>query len=367
MRILQLIPAFKPGGAERSALEIGDALHQAGHASLIVGAAGPWSQLAKQRGLATVELAVGHKGPAFLPAVFRLGAVLRDFRPDIVHARSRLPAWAAWWNRGQFGQAQLLTTLHGLNSVSRYSAVMTYGARAIAVSESCRRYWLDAYPALRPEQVHVIERGIDPAAYPPRRSGIAVRAELLPTAGSTLRKQPMLLLPGRGTRLKGHAAALQLLRSLCARGIDAWLYCPGLIEPGRDAYLRELLTMARSLAVDDRFVPALARSDLPALYATADVVLQLSQQPESFGRTVIEALHVGAPVVGFAHGGVGELLGRLQPQGAVALHDSDALSAAVIAALRGEFAPVCGPIPTLQSMQQQTLDLYADMLCNPRP
>jgi glycosyltransferase involved in cell wall biosynthesis len=90
-------------------------------------------------------------------------------------------------------------------------------------------------------------------------------------------------------------------------------------------------------------------------------VLQLSRKPESFGRTVVEALSVGRPVLGWAHGGVGELLAQLQPRGAVAPFDGDAL----LQAARGLLAQPPSPpatIPhTLRAMQESTLAVYAEL------
>src|SRR5690606_38409193 len=92
----------------------------------------------------------------------------------------------------------------------------------------------------------------------------------------------------------------------------------------------------------------------------SDLVLQLSRKPEAFGRTVIEALSAGRPVLGWAHGGVGELLSTLQPAGAVAPFDADALAVAAARLLADPPSPVAVPY-TLQAMQQATLDLYAEL------
>ena len=135
----------------------------------------------------------------------------------------------------------------------------------------------------------------------------------------------MLVLPGRGTRLKGHREALALLGNLRDRGVDARLWMPGARERGREQYVVELETEAQR----GRFADALAitppTTEIARAYAASDLVLQLSRKPEAFGRTVIEAFSVGRPVVGWAHGGVGELLAELQPLGAVPAFDEDLL------------------------------------------
>ena len=175
---------------------------------------------------------------------------------------------------------------------------------------------------------------------------------------------PLLLLPGRGTRLKGHADALHLLAALLAGGGDARLWMPGARDPSRAAYVAELETLARSLGVGDAVAITAPTDAIARGYAASDLVLQLSRKPEAFGRTVLEALSVGRPVVGWAHGGVGELLRAWQPQGIVPPFDPGALHATVRAMIAAPPAPVTMP-DSLQAMQDATLSLY-DELANDR-
>ena len=122
---------------------------------------------------------------------------------------------------------------------------------------------------------------------------------------------------GRGTRLKGHASAIELLARVRAAGVDAQLWMPGAVEDGREHYLDELRARAHALGVLAQLRLDAPIEDMPGAYRDSDVVLQLSAKPESFGRTVVEALCSGRPVVGWDHGGVGELLHRYFPPGAV--------------------------------------------------
>jgi glycosyltransferase involved in cell wall biosynthesis len=164
-------------------------------------------------------------------------------------------------------------------------------------------------------------------------------------------------MPGRGTRLKGHASAIAQLARVRAAGVDASLWLPGAIESGREHYLEELRAQARSLGVEKQLRLDAPIEDMPGAYRESDLVLQLSAKPESFGRTVVEALCSGRAVVGWDHGGVGELLARHYPAGRVALGDEAALLAATLRALD---APAPDPIHpmTLQQMQSRTLEMY---------
>ena len=228
LTVVQLLPALSSGGVERSTLEIGAALAAAGHRSVVVSAGGRLVAPLEAAGSEHITLDIGRKSPASLRHVVSLRRLFARLDADIVHARSRLPAWLGWHALGTRApglRPHFVTTVHGLNSPGRYSGIMARGERVICVSESVRAYVLKHWPATLPARLQVIERGIDPAQYPrqPRHDAVDGRR--------------LLLMPGRGTRLKGHASAIELLAGVRAAGIDAWLWLPGAREPGREAYL----------------------------------------------------------------------------------------------------------------------------------
>jgi len=310
-----------------------------------------------------VLLPIGRKSPLVLRHLPALRRVLRG--ADIVHARSRLPAWLGWMAlRGiHAGRPHFVTTAHGLNSPSRYSAIMTRGERVVCVSRTVRDYLLRHYPKVDPARLVVVPRGIDPAAFPPAplpdRAARAQVAALHPQLGGD---GPMLLLPGRGTRLKGHADAIGLLAALRAEGADARLWMPGALQAGREDYVTELSGLARAAGVEAMLAMTAPTAAIAQAYAACDLVLQLSRKPEAFGRTVVEALAVGRPVLGWAHGGVGELLAELQPAGAVAPFDAGQLAARACALLAAPPSPPAAMPYTLQAMQEATLTLYRTMV-----
>lgn len=363
LTVVQLIPALHSGGAERSTLEIARALVQAGHRSVVISAGGRLVAPLLSQGSEHVTLDIGRKSLATLGRIGALRRHLREIRPDIVHVRSRLPAWLGWWAlKGLKPRPHFVTTVHGFNTPGRYSAILLRGERAIVVSQTLRDYMLGHYRWLEPGRVRVIPRGIDPAAFPyghrPDEAWTrAFFAEYPALAGA-----PLLTLPGRGTRLKGHHDAIELLANLKRRGIDARLLLLGVIEPGREAYVEELCALIRGLGVESQVALTPPRDDVRDIYAISGLILQLSNKPESFGRTVIEALALCRPVLGYAHGGVGELLAELYPAGRVPPGDRERLAERAAELLR-----VAPPIPMLQAyrladMQQATLALYQEVV-----
>ena len=367
LTVVQLLPALENGGAERSTLEVSRALVAAGHRSVVISAGGRLVERLQGEGGEHVALDVGAKSLRSLTKIGSLRRALTAIDPDIVHARSRVPAWLGWFAlRGMRPRPHFVTTVHGLNSPGRWSGIMTRGERVIVVSQTVHDYVLGHYPRVDASRLTVIPRGIDPEAFPYGYRPEDAWRERFFGEFPQLAGAPLLTLPGRGTRLKGHADAIRLIASLRERGVDARLLLLGVVEAGREAYLREMQALAHTLGVADIVAFSPPRSDVRDVFAVSDLVLQLSNKPESFGRTVIEALSLCRPVLGYAHGGAGELLAELYPAGRVPVGDAVKLTDRA-AELIGR-AP---PIPPLQryrlaDMQEAVLAVYQDLAASPR-
>jgi len=361
LTVVQLLPALESGGVERSTLEIAQALVAAGHRSIVISAGGRLVPELLAQGSEHIELALGRKSLATLRHVFTLRRLIKHLRPDIVHARSRLPAWLAWLALRLLPAARpaFVTTVHGLNSAGWYSGVMTRGDRIICVSDTVREHVLRQWPTTDPDKLEVIERGVDPRQFPQRPPASAAERAALAEEIPALAAEKLLLLPGRGSRLKGHAAAIRLLAALRQEGIDACLWLLGAREAGRDAYLAELEALAAEFEVQDFVAISPARAGIVDAYALSDLVLQLSERPEAFGRTVLEALAVGRPVLGWDRGGVGELLREHFPAGAVARDDMARLAATAQTLLQSSNALPNTLADSLAPMQARTLKVYA--------
>src|SRR5690625_984499 len=231
LTVVQLLPALESGGVERSTIEISQALAAAGHRAIVVSAGGRLVPELQGTGAEHIALDIGRKSPLTFRHVPALRRLVVGLQADIVHARSRLPAWIGWRALQRMSATQrphFVTTVHGLNSPSRYSAIMARGERVVCVSETVRAHVMTHYPATDGGLLRVIPRGIEPSAFPrrplPDRDARAAVAAQFPVLGGD---GPLLLLPGRGTRLKGHADALALLAAIRAGGADARLWMPG--------------------------------------------------------------------------------------------------------------------------------------------
>jgi len=367
LKVLQLLPALDSGGVERGTLEIARALVAAGHESVVLSKGGRLVEQLQREGSRHIARDLGRKSPTTFLQYRALRRLFEAERFDIIHARSRLPAWVAWlaW-RGMPGDTRphFVTTVHGMHSVSRYSAIMCAGERVIAVSDTVRDYIRTHYPPARwphlaDERITVIPRGIDPAEFPrdyqPSDEWLArFHAEFPQIAG-----RKVLTLPGRLTRLKGHHDFITLVGKLVADGLNVVGLIVGGEDPKRPGYAKEIRERVQAGGLGERIVFTGHRSDVREIYAVSDCVLSLSSTPESFGRTVLEPLAMGRPVVGYAHGGVAEILGELFPHGAVAKGDVAAATARAADVVAGR-TPVVefNTRFLLERMQAQTLAVY---------
>ena len=308
---------------------------------------------------------VGKKSPQVLWQVFALRRFLRQQKVDVLHVRSRLPAWVAWQALKGLSVAQrpaFVTTVHGFYSVKRYSAIMTQGQRVIAVSDSTREYLADNYAALDMSRVRVIERGIDQTQYPFQYRPAAIWQQHWYKEYPFLFDRKVLLLPGRITRLKGHLDFVDLMARLIARDAHVFGLIVGGKADGREAYWREIQARITDLKLDQYVAFTGARLDLRNIMAASDMVLSLSSQPESFGRTVQEALSLGVPVVAYDHGGVAESLARAFPPGGVEPGNMDQLEERVYSLLQTPEPVARYTFQSIDAMVDDTLAVYRELL-----
>ncbi|MBI5450320.1 MAG: glycosyltransferase family 4 protein [Gammaproteobacteria bacterium] len=369
LTVVQTLPALQAGGVERGTLEIARALVAHGHRSIVISGGGRMVEQLIAEGSEHICWPIGEKSLLTLRLIPRLRRLLREQQVDILHSRSRLPAWISYlaWRGMPAGQRpRFVTTVHGMNSVNRYSAIMMRGERIIAVSETCRRYILDHYPKVDPQRITVIHRGIDDAEFP---RGYRPPAEWI---DSWYRQFPMLkgrftiALPGRLTWLKGHHDFIELMSHLKAGNINAYGVIVGGEDPSRKQYAQQLRETIKQRRLDN-IVFTGHRSDMREIYSVCDLVLSLTQgRSESFGRTVVEALSLGTPVIGYDHGGVHETLETMFPEGRTPRGDVDQLTQRVTDFIQHPRQVVRPNSYPLQKMTMETLTLYQNIAAGQR-
>jgi glycosyltransferase involved in cell wall biosynthesis len=329
--VLQVVPRLEQGGVERGTVDVAAALVDAGWRAVVASAGGRLVRDIERAGARHVVLPLASKNPAIVLAnARRLAALIERQKIDIVHARSRAPAWSAMLAARRTDRP-FVTTFHNAygaeNSLKRqYNSVMARGDRVIAISRFVAEHAAATYD-IGEERLRIIERGIDLDIFNPDRVA-APRIIQLAEAWRLDDGVPVVMLPGRLTDWKGHAVLIEALARLGWHNL-----CCLFIGAGGARYRETLEKQIAVLGLGSvcRFIDHCA--DMPAAYMLADVVVSASTRPEGFGRVIAEALAMGRPVIATDHGGAREIVERNVTGWLVPPDDAGALADALADAL----------------------------------
>jgi glycosyltransferase involved in cell wall biosynthesis len=373
LTIVQMLPELITGGVERGTLETGAYFVKNGHRSIVVSNGGPMVADLLKTGCQHITLPVGEKSPRVLLSIPGLRRLFRTQKVDILHLRSRLPAWVGLTAARSIPRRfrpRIVTTFHGFYSVNRYSAVMTQGERVIAVSGLIRDHICQRY-GVCDNRVALIHRGFDESSFDPLQVDARQVSGLKRKWGIDPSKGPVLMLPGRFTELKGHPFFLSALEKIKHLAWTAVLVGDMSEKPEYAARLRQGV---KEKGLEGRVIFAGHCNDMPAAFMVSDVTVSASIHPESFGRVGVESQAMGVPVVATAHGGSLETIvdgqtGWLFPPG-----DLDRFAAALAQAVTDETRrKVMGSRArtwvtkqfTTAVMCQKTLTLYEELMAAP--
>lgn len=308
LTVLQLVPSLESGGVERGCVDIARALTAAGATALVASAGGRMESALARAGGRLLKMDIGAKAPWRIRANARaLASVIRAERVDVVHARSRAPAWAGWLASQDTGVA-FVTTWHGTYSENLpfkrlWNSVMARGRPTIAVSDFIAGEIARRHPEA---QVVTIPRGVDLAAFDEAAVSAERTAGLAERWGLIESPRPVVMLPGRLTRWKGQEPFIEAAARLKAiRGAEDFVFL--MVGGDLDSdFARGLERRIRARGLGN--VAALAGhcDDMAAALKLAAVVVSASLEPEAFGRVAAEAAAMGRPVVASDHGGARE-------------------------------------------------------------
>ena len=365
MNVLQILPDLNAGGVERTVLETVEVLVANGHGAHVLSNGGRLVPELQAMGGVHHTAAIGSKNIFTVP--WRIAGVRRliaEQRIDIVHARSRAPAWPAMF-AAHAERVPFVTTYHGVynaNSALKrgYNSVMAKGDIIIANSKFTCEHIIREH-GTDPHKIAVIPRGVDMAIFDPDRI-TPMNALMRRTVWDVPAEAPLILLPGRLTRWKGQTVAIDALSYLPS---DTHLVLLG--DPqGRNDYVSELKAQATRLGLIDRVHIPGHDSEVVSAYKAADIVICPSTDPEAFGRTAAEAQAMGRPVIAADHGGAVEVVeqgvtGWRTPPG-----DPKALAHAIgrvgdLAGLEGARARIATQY-SKKSLQTALLQVYTDLM-----
>ena len=373
--MLQVTPALDAGGVEQTTLDMAQAITRAGGVALVASAGGRLEGELAVRGGDLVRLPLDRKSPVTLLAnALRLERLIRARGVQIVHARSRAPAWSARLAARRTGAA-FVTTYHGVYNARSglkraYNRVMAIGDVVIANSAFTAAHLLAEHRGVDAGKVVAIPRGVDLERFSPLRVTpdrvAAVRAAWGVAADD---RRPVILLAARLTAWKGQRLLIEALARL--NSPDALLILAG-DDQGRTAYTEGLRQQAAEAGLAGRVRIVGHCADMPAAYLAADIACAPSLEPEAFGRTAVEPQAMGRPVLAADHGAVRETVADGITGWRVAPREPDAWAAALARALAatpvqrnamGEAGRArVTQLYSLEAMTQATLAVYARLL-----
>jgi len=328
--VLQVLPAMgASGGVERGTVEIADAIVQAGGRAIVASSGGAKTyELTRVNG-EHVTMPLHSKNPFVMAGnIGRLEQLIKDEKIDVVHARSRAPAWSAYYATKR-ASVPFVTTFHGTYSKNNplkrvYNSVMVKGARVIAISNFIAGH-IRRYYGIPNTVIRTIPRGVDLLRFSPNQVS-AERVIKLATNWRLSDGYPVIMLPGRLTRWKGQKVVIEAIAKLGRKDVRCLLVGS---DQGRAAYRLELDKLIDKHQLNEVVRIVDHCQDMPAAYMLSDVVISASTDPEAFGRVVIEAQALGRPVIATDHGGAQETVLENDTGWLVRPGDVEALSRAL--------------------------------------
>jgi glycosyltransferase involved in cell wall biosynthesis len=326
LSVLQVTPELNAGGVERTTIEMAEAISRAGGLALVASAGGRLEPDLEAAGGKLIRLPANSKNPLTLIAnVWRLLRVVKKHKVQIVHARSRAPAWSALI-AARLAGAPIVTTFHGIYNARSplkrfYNSVMARGDVVIANSEYTREHILEFYDAQR-ERIVVIPRGVDLDVFNPAQASaddIAATRASWNVAPNDARC--VLIAPARLTRWKGQLVLIDAIAMIEKRRPGSLKVILAGDAQGRAGYVEELNGAIEKSELRDVVAVVGHLRHMNVAFAASDIAVFPVTEPEAFGRGAVEAQAMGVPVIATNLGGYTETViegetGFLAPPGA---------------------------------------------------
>jgi glycosyltransferase involved in cell wall biosynthesis len=305
MRIVQLLPELNEGGVERGVVELNREYVKLGIESYVISAGGKLENQINLDGGTFIKFDVCSKNifTAF-SRINELKKILKDLNPNIIHVRSRVPAWLVYFANKSL-KIKVVSTVHGFNSVGFYSSIMQKADAVICVSNSIKEYIQKHYQT--PEsKITVIPRGIDLELFHEKNIDNSFIQNF--KKEFNLENKFIVSSVGRVTQLKDYETFIKAILIVKKELPNIVGLIVGGVRIDKEDYLNSLKNLIKELALADNIIFTGSQSRIEQIYALSDVVISSSKKPESFGRAVAEAICMNKPVIATNHGGVKDII-----------------------------------------------------------
>ncbi|RTK93097.1 MAG: glycosyltransferase [Rickettsiales bacterium] len=307
--ILQVIPALTSGGVERGTLEIAKKVVESGNVSIVISNGGTLVDKLEQEGSLHIHLDVASKNPFTIwRNAGKIADIIRLHNVDIIHARSRAPAWSCYL-AAKSTKIKLITTFHGIynfkNRIKKYyNSIMTEGIKVIAVSNFVSTHIIENYKIKDKEKIVVIHRGVNHAEFSKQHLSDEILYKFREKYNVPI-NSPIILLPSRMTRWKGHLYLIEALNKI--KDLNFYCILAGDLSK-HPHFVNNIQDKIREYKLQNRVQLFGNEPNMLGLYGIADIVLSTSIEPEAFGRTIIEAQSMEKIVIATNIGGACETI-----------------------------------------------------------
>jgi lipopolysaccharide heptosyltransferase II len=317
LRILQILPELNVGGVERGTVDLAKELVKLGHKAVVVSNGGDLVADIEQAGVIHYQLPVHSKSILnIIRMVPKLAEIIRKEEIDVVHARSRMPAWVAFFACRRTKTA-FVTTCHGYYKKHFFSFVMGWAKRVIVPSNVIARHMIEDFKVPF-ERIRMIPRSVDLNKFkylgPDKRSGKTFNIGII----------------GRLTPIKGHLHFIKAMAKVARIHPKVKIWIVGDAPSSKDAYKEQIRVLVKRLGLEECTEFLGTQKDVPSILEHLNCLVLATTTQEAFGRVIVEAQACGVPVVATAVGGVIDIIENGKTGLIVSPADPQAMAEAII-------------------------------------
>lgn len=362
MKILQILPELNEGGVERGTAELSREYVKNGLISIVISNGGKLVKEIEKEGGFHYNFDVCSKNIFTVPyRIIQLKKLIKTINPDIIHVRSRVPAWLVYFANKSL-KIPFVTTVHGLNSINKYSEIMTKGDEVICVSEVVKDYVVNNYN-LDPKKFTVIQRGVDLDKFNPNN----VDESFIKNFKNkfNLENKYIVSSVGRVTWLKDYETFIKSI----ALVKDSIPNIVGLIVGGvredKEDYAQSLKDLAKSLNIEKNIIFTGSQNNIAEVYYLSDIVVNASLKMGNVGRTVVEALALETPVIATTYDGLKNIVKDDINGAIIETKNEKQLADKILKVKSQKFDSIINTIPkeyTLTTMVEDTINIYKKLM-----
>jgi ADP-heptose:LPS heptosyltransferase/glycosyltransferase involved in cell wall biosynthesis len=319
MKVVQILPKMKAGGVERGVLDLVSYFKKhkkfSGFESAVISAGGGLAYLLDQAGIKHYKIPVDKKSLFSLFLVYRISKLIAKDKPDIIHARSRVPAWISFFaTRNK--KCHFITTAHGIYGNKVSSEVMGWGKFVICPSKIVARHMKERF-GVPEEKILIIPRWVDLNKF--KFTDYQSRIE-----------NNFIVAVGRISPTKGYQYLIDAFRKVVRFKPYLKLKIVGSADKNKSGYLDYLKTLVTRFSLNYNVEFTGFSQNIEDVLAGAKILVAPSVIEEAFGRVVIEAAACGVPVIATKVGGFEEIIDDKKDGLLVPPSDVDSLSEAIL-------------------------------------